>query len=76
METQTDTFQIQDGAGTSSQNIQEDLFVEDFESESAMASAQDQREEELQVRLIKCSLTHIIDLLLFFRRFGLILWVC
>lgn len=31
--------------------VNHDVVVEDYESESAMASAQDQREEELQVRL-------------------------
>ncbi|CAH0547207.1 unnamed protein product [Brassicogethes aeneus] len=48
VEKQQDIFSIQEGLQPNENNIQEDLFVEDYESESAMASAQDQREEELQ----------------------------
>ncbi|KAL1516955.1 hypothetical protein ABEB36_000782 [Hypothenemus hampei] len=46
-EIKTDVFSVQEE--TESQTVtQEDFYVEEFESESAMASAQDQKEEELQ----------------------------
>lgn len=48
-EMKPDVFCIQEDLENKDNNIQEDIFVEDYESESAMASAQDQREEELQV---------------------------
>ncbi|CAG9856014.1 unnamed protein product [Phyllotreta striolata] len=48
VETSKDVFCIQDDFENKSVNVQEDIFVEDYEAESAMASAQDQREEELQ----------------------------
>ncbi|CAH1119635.1 unnamed protein product [Phaedon cochleariae] len=48
VETGQDVFCIQEDLENKDNNLQEDLFVEDYESESAMASAQDQREEELQ----------------------------
>ncbi|XP_018567673.1 anaphase-promoting complex subunit 2 isoform X1 [Anoplophora glabripennis] len=47
-EMKPDVFCIQEDVDNKDNNIQEDIFVEDYESESAMASAQDQREEELQ----------------------------
>ncbi|CAG9840451.1 unnamed protein product [Diabrotica balteata] len=47
-ETIQDVFSIQDELDQKPASVQEDLFVEDYETESAMASAQDQREEELQ----------------------------
>ncbi|KAJ8945964.1 hypothetical protein NQ318_016792 [Aromia moschata] len=47
-ETKADVFCVQEDLENKDSNIQEDIFVEDYESESAMASAQDQREEELQ----------------------------
>lgn len=49
VEMKPDVFCIQEDLENKDNNIQEDIFVEDYESESAMASAQDQREEELQV---------------------------
>ncbi|KAG5876105.1 hypothetical protein JTB14_013685 [Gonioctena quinquepunctata] len=48
VETTQDLFCIQEDLESKDTNIQEDLFVEDYESESAMASSHDQREEELQ----------------------------
>nr|XP_023028180.1 anaphase-promoting complex subunit 2 [Leptinotarsa decemlineata] len=48
VETTQDVFCIQEDLISKDNSIQEDLFVEEYESESAMASAQDQREEELQ----------------------------
>ncbi|XP_056634771.1 anaphase-promoting complex subunit 2 [Diorhabda sublineata] len=47
-ETFQDFFCIQEDLENKDASIQEDVFVEDYETESAMASAQDQREEELQ----------------------------
>nr|CAI5848292.1 unnamed protein product [Callosobruchus analis] len=47
-ETSPDVFCIQEDQENKDVNVQEDIFVEDYEAESAMASAQDQREEELQ----------------------------
>lgn len=49
VETIQDVFCVQEDLENKDSNIQEDIFVEDYETESAMASAQDQREEELQV---------------------------
>lgn len=49
IETSLDVFSILEDSKSKGTNIQEGLFVEDYEAESAMASAQDQREEELQV---------------------------
>lgn len=49
-------------------------IVEDFESESVMASTQDQREEELQV---KCGYKVLfLPCIYVFRHFGLTLLVC
>ncbi|CAH1101110.1 unnamed protein product [Psylliodes chrysocephalus] len=48
VETIQDVFCVQEDLENKDSNIQEDIFVEDYETESAMASAQDQREEELQ----------------------------
>ncbi|EFA00073.1 anaphase-promoting complex subunit 2 [Tribolium castaneum] len=47
-EPEPDVFYLQEEQENNENNIQDDIVVEDFESESAMASAQDQREEELQ----------------------------
>lgn len=49
VETSSDVFSILEDLKNKDSSIQEGLFVEDYEAESAMASAQDQREEELQV---------------------------
>lgn len=49
IEVTADVFCIQEDLENKDTNLNEDIFVEDYESESAMASAQDQREEELQV---------------------------
>lgn len=48
-ESEPDVFDLQDEDNGKDNNIPDDIAVEDYESESAMASAQDQREEELQV---------------------------
>jgi anaphase-promoting complex subunit 2 len=47
-EPEPDIFYLQEEQEQNENNIQDDIVVEDYESESAMASAQDQREEELQ----------------------------
>lgn len=49
VETSLDVFSILENSKSKDTGIQEGLFVDDYEAESAMASAQDQREEELQV---------------------------
>ncbi|CAG9761203.1 unnamed protein product [Ceutorhynchus assimilis] len=46
-ETKLDVFSVQE-VKENKNSAPEDFYVEDFESESAMASAQDQKEEELQ----------------------------
>lgn len=51
-----------------------EIMVEDYESESAMASVQDQREEELQVRVIKTVFFYFI--ISIFRHFGHTLLAC
>ncbi|XP_063910083.1 anaphase-promoting complex subunit 2 [Zophobas morio] len=47
-EREPDVFHLQEEQENKENNLQDDIVVEDYESESAMASAQDQREEELQ----------------------------
>lgn len=47
-ESEPDVFNLQEEQEKENSNVQNDIVVEDFESESVMASAQDQREEELQ----------------------------
>lgn len=47
-ETSPDLFSVQEKT-ESKTTTQDDFYVEEFESESAMASVQDQKEEELQV---------------------------
>lgn len=47
-ESQPNVFNLQEEQEKKNSNAQDDIVVEDFESESVMASAQDQREEELQ----------------------------
>ncbi|RZC36665.1 anaphase-promoting complex subunit 2 [Asbolus verrucosus] len=48
IESEPDVFYLQEEQESNENNLQDDVIVEDYESESAMASAQDQREEELQ----------------------------
>lgn len=58
-EPEPDIFYLQEEQEQNENNIQDDIVVEDYESESAMASAQDQREEELQV--VARSWTKFVD---------------
>lgn len=53
VETAQDVFALQEDASNKDTSVQNEVFVEDYETESAMASAEDQRECELQVICIK-----------------------
>lgn len=69
-EIEPDIFQlIEESNEAAANNSHTDLILEDYESESAMASVQDQREEELQVFLLLFCFSRLI-FFLFFRLSG------